>query len=71
MYATQRCPFPAAWTPRQIAEAVPPRLHELDLGLPGSGAGTTTSTIAEHGRRVAPGGYLPRPALSPRFRING
>mgnify|MGYP006894095472 CR=1 FL=1 len=67
MYATQRCPFPAAWTPRQIADAVPPRMHELDFGLPPSGASTT----AGHGTRVAPGGYLPRPALSPRFRING
>lgn len=65
MIATQRCPFPAAWTPRQIAEAVPHRLHELDFGLPRFGAS------AGPGRRVPEGGYLPRPGLSPRFRING
>lgn len=65
MNATQRSPFPAAWTPRQIADAVPFRPHELDFGMPRFGAATG------HGRRVPQGGYLPRPALSPRFRING
>ena len=67
MNATQRCPFPASWTSRQIADAVAPNVHELDFGMPRLDA----TGFSRHARRVPTAGYLPRPALSPRFRING
>jgi len=67
MNATQPCPFPASWTSRQIADAVAPRLHEMDFGI----SHIAASGVARPGQRVVHDGYLPRPALSPRFRING
>lgn len=67
MNATDRCPFPASWTPHQIAGAIPPRLHELDLGLSPIDAGCAANRV----KRVTRGSYLAPPALNTRFRING
>jgi len=67
MNAIDRCPFPTAWTPHQIAVAVRPRLHELDLALASIDAGAA----ANRGKRASRGSYLPRAPLAPRFRIHG
>ena len=67
MNANDRCPFPASWTPHQIAGAVTPRLHELDLGLSCIDAGAAANRV----RRATRGAYLPQATLGPRFRING
>lgn len=67
MNANDRCPFPASWTPHQIAGAVAPRLHELDLGLSCIDPGGAANRV----RRATRGGYLPQPPLGSRFRING
>lgn len=67
MNATDRCPFPAPWTPHQIAGAIPPRLHELDLELSRIEAGCAANRV----RRVTRGSYLAPSTLDTRFRING
>lgn len=67
MNANDRCPFPASWTPHQIAGAVTPRLHELDLGLSCINAGAAANRV----RRATRGTYLAQTTLGARFRING
>ena len=69
MNAIDTCPFPAAWTPQQIAGAMQPRLLELDAVLANIHAGSPAN------RPVPPrplhAGYLPQAALAARFRIHG
>ena len=68
MNAISNCPFPVAWTPRQIACAVKPRLFELDTALTTIDAGNA----ANHSRsRTWRSGYAPQSALAPRFRMHG
>lgn len=58
--------FPPRWTAHQFADAVVPRLSELDLSLTGFNAGHAANRTAP---RPLQHHYLPRTASAPRFRI--
>ena len=68
MNAINACPFPAAWTPQQLAGAVKPRLVELDALLADIRAGSAANRARP---RVLHAGYLRQPALAARFRMHG
>ncbi|MDH5824861.1 hypothetical protein QFW77_17980 [Luteimonas sp. RD2P54] len=65
-------PFNFNWNPQQIADAVPPRLFELDLfaldPFRGGGAGVPANRPRP---RALQRGYLHQRALPALFRVHG
>ncbi|QCO68476.1 hypothetical protein E4582_09115 [Luteimonas yindakuii] len=62
---TASFPFAVRWNPCQLAEAVPPRLHQLDLLAGIDGLAHHPRTLREGTRR-----YAPAPLAPTAFRIH-
>ncbi|PJJ96833.1 hypothetical protein CO641_13390 [Lysobacteraceae bacterium NML91-0213] len=59
-------PFAVHWNPCQLADAVAPRLHRLDLLAGLDGSAHRPRTLRQGTRR-----YAPAPLASTDFRIHG
>lgn len=59
-------PFAVHWNPHQLADAVPPRLHQLDLLAGLDGTAHRPRILRQATRRYAPG-----PLAATDFRIHG
>lgn len=71
MNANNAFPFHLHWNPQQIADAVPPRLFDIDLFAAGHEADASANAGSpSRGRRRA-AGYLPKPGLPVQFRVSG
>ncbi|MCD9047357.1 hypothetical protein [Luteimonas sp. MHLX1A] len=65
--STNACfPFVVHWNPHQLADAVPQRLHRLDLLAGIAGAAHRPRVLRQGTRR-----YAPAPLASTDFRIHG
>lgn len=72
MHATTHLPARFAWSPDQIADAVPRRLSGLDLFDPAVACFAPVRAANDlHRRTRAAAGYLPAPTPQRLFRIGG
>ncbi|MGY0633792.1 hypothetical protein [Luteimonas sp. A478] len=66
MNAIPSVSFPPSWTAHQFAEAVVPRISDLDLSLSDFDAGHAANRLAA---RPLQHGYLTSTGTAPRFRV--
>lgn len=73
MHASPACPFEHLhWTAEQLADAVPLRLHQIDLfdATDAKGRGALPAANVTRARLRIAHGYRSGDAMVPRFRIS-